>query len=97
VADAVDFLYAVKVFYYIALDIWRERGPFFMANKLGYSDFLQEIKETIPYSWNESYVEVVKHIYAMVSKYEMCVSNECSDVINVIYTTANILSLHDGG
>lgn len=62
-ADAVDYLYGIRVFFSTAEVMWHERGPMYLAGKLGLNDFVRELKARIPYSWSETYMECVKHVY----------------------------------
>ena len=62
-ADAIDYLYALRVFYSTAETMWQEHGPMYLAGKLSFAEFYQELKSRIPYSWSESYLECVKHVF----------------------------------
>jgi len=62
-SDAIDFLYAVRVFYATAEQIWQELGVFHYTNKLNLEDFIQELRDRLPNSWHEGLVQYVKHIY----------------------------------
>ena len=66
-SDAIDFLYAVRVFYATAEQIWQELGVFHYTNKLNLEDFIQELRDRLPNSWHEGLVQYVKHIYFEVS------------------------------
>lgn len=63
VADAVDFLYGMQTFYDAAEEIWVEHGVFHYTNRLGFGDFLEELRRRIPSSWHEGLVDNVKHLY----------------------------------
>jgi len=63
VADAVDFLYGMSSFYDCAEDIWKEHGVFHYTNRLGFGDFLDELRKRIPHAWHEGLVEHVKTLY----------------------------------
>ena len=62
-ADAIDYLYGIRVFFDTAEVMWNAQGPMYHAGKLGFNDFVQELKARIPYSWNESYMDCVKHVF----------------------------------
>jgi leucine-rich repeat protein SHOC2 len=62
-ADAIDYLYGIRVFFGTAEVMWQAQGPMYLAGKLGLNDFVQELKARIPYSWNESYMDCVKHVF----------------------------------
>jgi len=66
-SDAVDFLYGVRAFYDTAEQIWEELGVFHYQQKLGFEDFLSELRKRIPKTWHEGLVEYVKHVYFTVS------------------------------
>lgn len=66
-ADAVDFLYAMRAFYSTAEQIWDELGIFHYTQKLNFEDFVQELRNRIPMSWHEGLVEYVKYVYFTVS------------------------------
>ena len=63
VADAVDFLYGMSSFYDCAEEIWRDHGVFHYTNRLGFGDFLVELRKRIPSSWHEGLVEHAKTLY----------------------------------
>jgi Leucine-rich repeat (LRR) protein len=63
VADAVDFLYGMQTFYDAAESIWVEHGVFHYTNRLGFGDFLEELRRRIPSTWHEGLVDHVKQIY----------------------------------
>jgi Leucine-rich repeat (LRR) protein len=63
VADAVDFLYGMASFYDCADDIWKDHGVFHYTNRLGFGDFLDELRKRIPNKWHEGLVDHVKTIY----------------------------------
>ena len=62
-ADAIDYLYGIRVFFNTAEEMWHEKGPMYLAGKLGFNDFLLDLKSRIPYSWSDSYQECVKHVF----------------------------------
>jgi len=61
--EAVDFLYGMQAFYDAADNIWKEMGVFHYTNRLGFSDFLDELKKRIPKTWHDGLIEYVKHVY----------------------------------
>lgn len=61
--EAVDFLYGMQAFYDEADKIWQESGVFHYTNRLGFSDFLDELKKRIPKTWHDGLIEYVKHVY----------------------------------
>ena len=61
--EAVDFLYGMQAFYDAADDIWKDLGVFHYTNRLGFSDFLDELKKRIPKTWHDGLIEYVKHVY----------------------------------
>lgn len=63
VADAVDFLYGMETFYNTADEIWAEFGVFHYTNRLGFGDFLEELRRRLAAKWHEGLVEYVKTIY----------------------------------
>ena len=63
VADAVDFLYGMATFYDCSEQIWKELGVFHYTNRLGFGDFLEELRTRIPNTWHEGLVEHVKTLY----------------------------------
>lgn len=69
-SDAVDFLYGVRAFYDTAEQIWEELGVFHYQQKLGFEDFLSELRKRIPKTWHEGLIEYVKHVYFTVSPVE---------------------------
>lgn len=62
-SEAVDFLYGMRAFYDTAEEIWLELGMFHYAGRLGFEDFLQELRNRIPKTWHEGLVEFAKHLY----------------------------------
>jgi leucine-rich repeat protein SHOC2 len=63
VADAVDFLYGMRTFYDAAELIWKELGAFHYTHRLGFGDFIEELRSRIPHAWHEGLVEHVKTLY----------------------------------
>ena len=63
ISDVVDFLYAVGTFYDCAEQMWEETGAFHCMGRLGFEDYLQELRRRLPRSWHEGLVEYVKHFY----------------------------------
>eukprot|EP00605_Chrysophyceae_sp_TOSAG23-4_P000007 GSChrysophyteH1.ASY1.ANO1.7.1 assembled CDS len=63
VADAVDFLYGMSQFYDCAEEIWKDHGVFHYTNRLGFGDFLDELRKRIPHKWHEGLVDHVKTLY----------------------------------
>ena len=63
VADAVDFLYGMETFYDAAEEIWAEFGVFHYTNRLGFGDFLEELRRRLASKWHEGLVEHVKTVY----------------------------------
>jgi len=61
--EAVDFLYGMQAFYDAAENIWKEMGVFHYTNRLGFADFLDELKKRIPKTWHDGLIEYVKHVY----------------------------------
>jgi hypothetical protein len=66
--EAVDFLYGMRAFYDAADNIWKEMGVFHYTNRLGFADFLDELKKRIPKTWHDGLVEYVKHVYFSARK-----------------------------
>ena len=66
VPEAVDFLYGMKSFYNTAEKIWADTGALHYTNKLGLSDFIQELRERIPRTWHEGLTKHVEHVYFKV-------------------------------
>lgn len=66
VAEAVDFLYGMRIFYNTAEVIWQELGPMHYMNKLGLSDFIQELRERLPRSWHEGLGKSAEYVYFKV-------------------------------
>jgi len=69
VPEAVDFLYGMQSFYDAAEGIWQELGVFHYTNRLGFSDFIEELRKRIPKTWHEGLVDYVKHIYFTVTHF----------------------------
>lgn len=69
-SDALRFLYAMRAFYDTAEEVWTECGVFHYTGKLGFDDFLDELKARCNRStatdWNDI-MEYVKHLYFNVS------------------------------
>ncbi len=65
--DCLDFLYAVRVFYDVAEQIWTEFSIYYCTNRLGLQDFIQEIRDRIPKTWHDGLIEYAKHIYLKVN------------------------------
>jgi len=63
VAEAVDFLYGMRVFYDTAESVWEEIGVFHYTNRLSFQDFIQELRHRLPKTWHDGLVEYVKYIY----------------------------------
>lgn len=63
ISDAVDFMYGMRAFYDTAEEIWQELGVFHYTQRLGFEDFLEELRLRIPKTWHEGLVEYVKHVY----------------------------------
>ncbi len=66
VTEAIDFLYAMKIFYNIAEEIWNEYGHLYYMNKLDLTDFIFEIQNRIPSSWHNGLIKHVEHVYFKV-------------------------------
>ncbi len=64
--DALDFLYAMRLFYNIAEEVWHDFGVFYYSNKLTLNDFVQEIKNRIPKTWHDGLLVYAEHIYFKV-------------------------------
>jgi len=69
VPEAVDFLYGMKAFYNTAERIWADVGALHYTNKLGLSDFIQELRERIPRTWHEGLTKHVEHVYFKAKEY----------------------------
>lgn len=61
--DALDFLYNMRTFYDCAEGIWADLGAFFYTNRIGFDDFLQELRDRIPKNWHEGLVEYGKFLF----------------------------------
>jgi len=48
VEEALEFLYAMKMFYYEAEEIWAKRGTFYYTQRLNFSDFVADLKHLMP-------------------------------------------------
>ena len=46
----------MSTFYDCAEEIWDELGVFHYTNRLGFGDFLEELKKRIPSSWHDGLV-----------------------------------------
>lgn len=47
VEEALEFLYAMKMFYYEAEEIWAKRGSFYYTQRLNFSDFVADLKHSM--------------------------------------------------
>lgn len=63
VSDAVDLLYAMRVFYDTADEVWKEQGAFHYANRLDLRDFLLELQARLPHSWHSGLEDYAKYVY----------------------------------
>ena len=75
VAEAVDFLYGMRIFYNTAEVIWQELGPLHYMNKLDLRDFIQELRERLPRSWHEGLCKHAEYVYFKVR--ENCLWCRC--------------------
>jgi hypothetical protein len=75
VAEAVDFLYGMKIFYNTAEIVWQETGALHYVCKLSMHDFIQELRERLLKSWHEG---LLKHAEFVYMKVRQCVRQSVS-------------------
>ncbi len=44
VTEVLEYLYAMKLFYYEAEIIWEERGSFYYTQRLNFNDFIEDLR-----------------------------------------------------
>jgi hypothetical protein len=62
-AKVLSFLYNVKVFYQHAEVIWSARGHLYYTQRMTFEEFLADLRQRIPHSWNEGLSEYVKIVF----------------------------------
>jgi len=63
VADALEFMYNLRVIYYQAEEIWLECGPHHYSNRLDFNDFLSDLKAMLGPNWRPEFEKSASLVY----------------------------------